>query len=342
MISRSVSSRVLTNFNSYASRRDLNPAKLLAECGLRRADAQYQSPPVSFADVEMLFERAAAVLKDDAFGLQFALDPSDEYRCVEAEFAGNSATLGEALRNLARYFLLGTNAFDGDLTVSSRNAVFAFEFASDSHPKPQIEGYIVGRLLVWIRKILRDDTYVPRRIEFQQSRPRQFAHYRTDLSTKILFNAPATAVVFDRTSMDTPIPRADPVLFKKLAAIVEAKLRVHITSQRLIRDAQSKIIEILPRGRITTSEIAAALRVSPRTFQRSLAVEGVKFRELLDDIRKAKAEHLLAETQLPLTEIAFQLGFSELSAFSRAAKAWFGYSPQHMRDRLKQHTGTEH
>jgi AraC-like DNA-binding protein len=32
-----------------------------------------------------------------------------------------------------------------------------------------------------------------------------------------------------------------------------------------------------------------------------------------------------------LTEIAFMLGFSELSAFSRAARGWFGVAPRELR-----------
>jgi AraC-like DNA-binding protein len=45
------------------------------------------------------------------------------------------------------------------------------------------------------------------------------------------------------------------------------------------------------------------------------------------------AEHYIKETALPLTEIAFLLGFSELSAFSRAAKQWFGRTPRELRKR---------
>jgi AraC-like DNA-binding protein len=36
-----------------------------------------------------------------------------------------------------------------------------------------------------------------------------------------------------------------------------------------------------------------------------------------------------------LTEIAFDLGYSELSAFSRAFRSWVGESPQAYRENLR-------
>jgi AraC-like DNA-binding protein len=37
------------------------------------------------------------------------------------------------------------------------------------------------------------------------------------------------------------------------------------------------------------------------------------------------------DPEIPLTEIAFNLGYSELSAFSRAFRNWTGISPQKYR-----------
>ena len=70
--------------------------------------------------------------------------------------------------------------------------------------------------------------------------------------------------------------------------------------------------------------VAHALNISIRTLQRELAGAGTSFRAVSDCARKQIALELLHDTDLPLTEAAFRLGFSELSAFSRAAKKWFG------------------
>jgi hypothetical protein len=51
------------------------------------------------------------------------------------------------------------------------------------------------------------------------------------------------------------------------------------------------------------------------------ATAGIGFAAVLDDVRRARAEAMLANGELDLAEIAFELGYSEHSAFMRAASA---------------------
>ena len=52
---------------------------------------------------------------------------------------------------------------------------------------------------------------------------------------------------------------------------------------------------------------------------------------MLNDVRCARAEALLADGELDLAEIAFELGYSEHSAFTRAANRWFDAPPSSKR-----------
>lgn len=66
-------------------------------------------------------------------------------------------------------------------------------------------------------------------------------------------------------------------------------------------------------------------------YKRHLAIEGVTYEQLIDDIRKDLAEDLLKTTNLTVEEVAIQLDYSEVSAFSRAFKRWKGFSPRNFR-----------
>lgn len=79
------------------------------------------------------------------------------------------------------------------------------------------------------------------------------------------------------------------------------------------------------------AEIANALGLSTRTLQRRLAIAGRSFEAVLDEVRRARAEALLADGGRDLAEIAYKLGYSERSAFTRAAIRWFGVPPSGMR-----------
>ena len=77
----------------------------------------------------------------------------------------------------------------------------------------------------------------------------------------------------------------------------------------------------------TLEEAAEALSISPWKLQRRLAEAGVTFKDLVEGTRRKLALTYLKQPHLPLTEIAFLLGYSELSAFSRAFHRWAGVPP---------------
>jgi AraC-like DNA-binding protein len=63
-------------------------------------------------------------------------------------------------------------------------------------------------------------------------------------------------------------------------------------------------------------------------MQRKLKARGVSFRKLLDDTRRQLAEQYLKDSTLSVSEIAYLLGFAEVSSFSRAFRRWTGHAPR--------------
>ena len=86
---------------------------------------------------------------------------------------------------------------------------------------------------------------------------------------------------------------------------------------------------------VTLEEVATTLALGPRTLQRKLQQEGGSFQRLLDEARKNLALTYLNDLDLPLSEVAFRLGFSESSAFYRATKRWLGATAQAYRAALR-------
>jgi AraC-like DNA-binding protein len=71
--------------------------------------------------------------------------------------------------------------------------------------------------------------------------------------------------------------------------------------------------------------------MSERTLQRRLEAEGASFRAILDETRKELAQRYFKQGNLALAHIAYLLGFNDQSSFFRAAKRWFGMTPQQYR-----------
>ncbi|MEY2843442.1 MAG: hypothetical protein RI920_1479, partial [Pseudomonadota bacterium] len=75
-------------------------------------------------------------------------------------------------------------------------------------------------------------------------------------------------------------------------------------------------------------QVARALGLSERSLRRALADEGRNFRDLLAEARYARARQLLRQTQLPIEEVARQLGYAEAAAFIHAFQRWAGQTPR--------------
>lgn len=73
----------------------------------------------------------------------------------------------------------------------------------------------------------------------------------------------------------------------------------------------------------------------PRTMQRRLEREGVSYRAVLDQARYVRARELIVwHRDVSLTEIAYELGYGDQAAFSRAFRRWSGEPPSALRLRL--------
>ena len=79
------------------------------------------------------------------------------------------------------------------------------------------------------------------------------------------------------------------------------------------------------------SEIARRLGMSRRSLSRALAGEGTTFSEILDQLRAALAERYIREEELPISQIAWLLGYGEISSFTHAFARWTGVSPSQFR-----------
>jgi AraC-like DNA-binding protein len=95
----------------------------------------------------------------------------------------------------------------------------------------------------------------------------------------------------------------------------------------LITAVRRAIAESMKQGDPKLARVIKQISMSPRTLERRLKEHGVVFKELLDDTRRRFALNYLKGRKHRLTEIAFLLGYSEVSAFNRAFRRWTGSTP---------------
>jgi AraC-like DNA-binding protein len=78
-------------------------------------------------------------------------------------------------------------------------------------------------------------------------------------------------------------------------------------------------------------DVAHILGMSTRTLARRLADERLNFAEILLQLRRDLARRYLDDRKLPVSKIAWLLGFHDVSAFTHAFKRWTGRTPSQLR-----------
>lgn len=108
-----------------------------------------------------------------------------------------------------------------------------------------------------------------------------------------------------------------------------ARLMQGLRADQSVTDqCRTEVLSRLGRGSLDQAEVGRALGLPDRSLRLHLREEGTSYRQIVDTCRAETAALLLDRTVLPLAEIAWRLGYSEHSAFTRAAKRWFGKPPE--------------
>jgi AraC-like DNA-binding protein len=127
--------------------------------------------------------------------------------------------------------------------------------------------------------------------------------------------------------MDSLNPSADAALRRLLERYAAEQLAKIPTSARFSQRVRACILSMLPLGRLTADAVAARFSMSNRTLRRRLEEEATSYQEILDDVRAELARHYLTKEKRGIDEVAFLLGFSDPSAFTKAFRRWTGQTP---------------
>ncbi len=185
------------------------------------------------------------------------------------------------------------------------------------------------------RRISRQDMR-PTTVRFPHPGPTNDLGFRTFFGCPVEFGTGKCDFVFDRAFNErAAMPDADLAMNEFFARYADRMLESNVRSiQTVAERAADHLRRHLVDGEPTSESTAKALGMSSRSLRRSLEREGTSFRQLLDEVRLERAKGLLGQENITASEVAFLVGFGDLTAFSRAFKRWTGTSPREFRLRL--------
>lgn len=163
--------------------------------------------------------------------------------------------------------------------------------------------------------------------------PQHVSLYRQLRPAQMKFEAealPGIRLVFDTALMDKPLALADRNALKMAEARCEEMLR-KASRDEGVAGWVSMMMREATQGFPTLAELARLCNQSPRTLERQLEREGHRYAELAKSIRHSKACDLLRDTSQSITQVAYELGYREVSSFTRAFIRESGSSPREFR-----------
>lgn len=159
--------------------------------------------------------------------------------------------------------------------------------------------------------------------------PKQYENY---FNCQIIFNTAHTSIYVRQEVFQIPSNKADHTLLKLLTEQAESQLRKLPSNISFIELVNQYIIQSIKNQNPRLEIISEHLNMSPRTFQKALKQEGVKFQTLLNNARLLLAKQYLLDPNLQISTVSELLGYKEQTSFNRAFKQLTGESPLRWRE----------
>jgi AraC-like DNA-binding protein len=130
------------------------------------------------------------------------------------------------------------------------------------------------------------------------------------------------------------MPGRDPRLMAVMQTCLE-QLGSRATNEDMLLDRMRTAVRMkLAAGYPSLEEIAESLRAPLGVIHQDLGAAGLTYKDMVEEVRRELALSYVRQRHLPFSEIAMLLGYSELSAFSRAFRRWTGASPRDYRSHM--------
>jgi AraC-like DNA-binding protein len=321
-----VNSSTAKKLASYLRQKGLNSNAIetVLACTLNDLDdVEHRIPMTHY---HALWTLALEYTHEPALALILGSKPFQDEMGLVGHIFFNNDTLKAALKQYERYYALVHEGMHIEVETDAKFAYINYICdTSEVYSRSDME-YTLAISIYRATLHLRDGIEIEH-ISFQHSPPSYASRYKKVFPCPVRFDHEHCSIVFKKQYLDFKLPKRSSYLHQILTRHIEALFK-KIRPEETLTDKVINLVEKkLAKDKIDAQHIADKLCMSRHTLYRKLKQEGLSFHDLVDQVRKDKAFHYLNLNKRSLSEVAFLLGFSELSAFSRAFKRWTGVSP---------------
>jgi len=323
-----VSSRALVE---ACRRLGVDTGALLRDAGIPARTLEDPDARLDPAKVSALWARAYERTGDPVLSLHAAeACPFGAYKVIDF-MAASATSVGEAFCCAARYFPLVNTAIR--LPIDDSGDPVTFDVEDESGPggvsRPYAE-YCLAAFLLHVRTAT-GVAFPVQEVTFVHRTPPDLREHERVFGCPVRFESAHNRMAIAREAWRSPASRGQAGVLEVLCEHANLLLERLPRGPDLVDRTRRAIGERLRGGDPSLESVARALGTSARSLQRHLRDLGSSFEGIADEVREATARLYLQQPDIAVAEVAYLLGFSDPSAFSRAFRRWTGTSPVRFR-----------
>ncbi|MES2115540.1 MAG: AraC family transcriptional regulator [Pseudomonadota bacterium] len=289
-------------------------------------DVNDLSYTLSFNDFQQMVLDAMEATGEPAFGLLVGERMLFSSHGILGYAAMNSGTLRQAIALMTDYFQIRTRLVNARQTVVGDEIRFMLEesFALGAVERPVLEAIVltIKNLFDYITTGASQIKYV----SFPFPAPDYKDLVQDVFRCEVRYAAPWTGFAFPQSLVDAPLAMANPTTLRETILICQKELE-KIAQQQSWQMKLRRVLLEQQSGFPSLNVAARLFNLTPRTLHRRLTDEGTTYSAVVDEVRHQLAIEHLKTDKLSFQEIAYALGYTDLSNFRRAFKRWESMSP---------------
>jgi AraC-like DNA-binding protein len=306
---------------------DIDPVPLFDRVGLDTSKLHTAGARYPRAQILQLWELAAKASADPCIGVVAGLRiRPTTYYSLGFSFLTSHTLLG-ALRRLCRYHsIIASVPLKVEITSENDEYLLTVDYTDPDFPAPPIALDSFLASIIQLGRAATTDEFSPIAVSLNRPASGNEKRYLQAYGVAVNFSAGKDALHFDRETLEARLPGDNVIVAQANDAVTDNYLR-SLDVDDVASEVRKLLLQMLPSGKVDRVSVAHRLNRSTSTLGRQLKDEGIAYTDLLEDTRRSLAEAYIEQRKYSLSEIAYLLGFSDQSNFSRAFKRWTGKSP---------------
>jgi AraC-like DNA-binding protein len=290
------------------------------------------SPPLNIEYISKLFEDISKKLSNPYLGFDLANKFHYENSSIIVKAMLSSKDVHDFFNTVIKYDKYIDSAIEFNFSFNASEACFDIGlFAPKDINTEQIILYLISFMLIALKKITRVDIPLIRIETVNESILSAISDKFSLKGVDLKSDRARNRIFFNSEFLKRKLHSSNRLLHEILCSALDEHFSSQSNRINIVDVVRREILMQNYHSSANISSVSKGLNLTERTLNRRLAEYKTTFKKLKQRTIIERSMYYLINTQMSISEISYEVGYSETSAFCRAFKQFCKKSPQDFR-----------